>query len=189
MKLFGGLQIIKTTKEKEYLEYINEHKVNIHKSFDFFKQLLLNLSIEDLDKYLHIDETRRDEILLILKVNCVNHDMSKYCDEEFDNYRRKFYYDEDNDGMFSKEIIEHGFEYSWIHHYSSNLHHPEYWGISDSKMPIEYQLEMLIDWYAMSIKFNSSIKDYYTDKKPRLEAKFKNILDFELIEFILSKIL
>lgn len=152
----------KDLKEKEYLTYIHEHISNVKiASIKYGPQLceLLNVS--------HIQ----------LMMNITNHDQSKYSPEEFDGYRQYFY------TCSNEEKNKELFDQAWIYHQNHNPHHPEYW-IDRSEdgtikdMPPLYIAEMLLDWEAMSMKFNNTTYDYYMknkDKKPFSENTKKFI--------------
>lgn len=152
----------KLLKEKEYLSYINEHIANVRLAFEKYgKQLCELLNI----KYYN------------LLTNVRHHDESKYTDAEFEGYRQYFYPCSDEEK--NKEL----FDMAWVHHQNYNAHHPEYWidrSTNEIKdMPPLYIAEMLLDWEAMSMKFNGNTYDYYIknrDKKP-LSENTKLILD------------
>lgn len=137
-----------TLKEKEYKSYILEHIVNINTARIEYGDRLCEI--------LHISPFK-----LVLPI--MVHDKSKWSEEEFDSYRQYFYPCSDEEP--NKEI----FDIAWKHHYQNNPHHPEYWVDEDSgiikDMPPIYIAEMLLDWEAMSIKFNNNTYDYYMKEK------------------------
>lgn len=154
--------IEKQLKEKEYTNYINEHIMNIRLAYIKYGEILC--------KKLNISNHQ-----LLLNIN--KHDQSKYSEKEFDSYRQYFYpcsNETKNEELFNK---------AWEHHYKENPHHPEYWIDDDSNtindMPNIYITEMLLDWEAMSMKFNNNTYDYYMknkDSKP-FTIKTKKIID------------
>lgn len=137
-----------STKEKEYMMYINEHIANVKLAFEKYGDelcRLLNIKKYDLLK------------------NVSKHDESKYTDKEFDGYRQYFY--TCSDEQQDKEL----FNIAWIYHQNSNPHHPEFWVDRSTgdvvDMPNIYIAEMLLDWEAMSMKFNGNTRDYYLKNK------------------------
>lgn len=147
-------------KEKEYLAYIEEHIANVKLAYTKYAEVLC--------EKLNVSPT-----LLAINVNA--HDQSKYSEEEFEPYRNYFH-------TCSNEVKDkEAFDKAWIHHYRNNPHHPQYWidenGNSRDMEPI-YIAEMLLDWEAMSIKFNENTYDYYKkerDKKGFSENTKKNL--------------
>lgn len=152
----------KEIKEKEYLEYINEHIRNV--------RIACTKYGERLAKTLNISERELNAI-------AARHDESKYYEEEFEGYRQWFF-------PCSNETKDKKlFDKAWEHHYTVNKHHPEFWmdtyNNEPEDMPPIYIAEMLLDWEAMSMKFNNNTYDYYMkekDKKPFSENT-KKILD------------
>lgn len=143
-------------KEKEYEQYIQEH-------ISFVKLATISYGIK-LCELLNISWFEIS--------NLINeHDRSKYSKEEFDGYRQWFYPCSDEEK--NREL----FDRAWEHHWQNNKHHPEYWGGED--MPPVYIAEMLLDWEAMSIKFNDNTYEYYQKEKDKkgFSANTKKILD------------
>lgn len=46
-----------------------------------------------------------------------------------------------------------------IHHQTTNMHHPEYWGSIDKMSPL-YIYEMVCDWYARSTEFGTDLREW-----------------------------
>ena len=139
----GELQL----KENEYRAYIKEHVANIHAAFLKYGKELCSLIFETPGA---------------LYTRVIKHDDSKYCNIEFDAYRQYFYPCSD------EEPNEEEFNNAWKHHYRNNDHHPEYWIDDDGTikdMPPICVAEMLLDWEAMSMKFNGSTYEYYLKEK------------------------
>jgi len=96
-----------------------------------------------------------------LRRNVISHDLSKYSKEEFNDYRKCF---------FSKDYAEKetgDFKTAWRHH---------------------YQVEMILDWVAMSIKFNDDPLEYFMNKKSKLQKEFGDKIDYLKVAYILEKI-
>lgn len=147
-------------KEQEYMNYIEEHIANVKTVFQKYG--------DRLSQELHINKFE-------LERNIYKHDMSKFSDDEFNAYRNYYY------PCTDEKVNKEEFNKAWEHHYRNNPHHPQYWEIDDNiqDMPNIYIAEMLCDWEAMSMKFNSNTYEYYLkerDKKPFSENT-KKILD------------
>ncbi len=134
-------------KELEYRNYIIQHKKNVELSWDILKK-----DINDDCLYFTIDA--------LIQI----HDNSKFSTEEFGKYRQFFFPNEGD------EKSKTSFAFGWNHHQKSNPHHWQYWvmykggdHVEALKMPFEYIIEMVCDWMAMSIKFNTSLADWFYD--------------------------
>lgn len=142
--------------KKQYTEYINNHINNVklcyEKAIDAFRIVF--------------PEIYEDEKQLgFLLGNLQNHDESKFSPHEFYHYGMRFFPMEGIDP--DDKFIINNFELAWLHHVHNNPHHPGYWVlVEDNKikifdMPDIYIIEMLCDWMAMSVHFNSSTEDYW----------------------------
>ena len=157
-------------KIKEYTEYIKEHKENVIKCFDTYIDIIKEVLDCDIDK---------------VKRNVEIHDDSKFSNEEFEYYRQ-FFYPIDGEKK-DKTIMNNG----WLNHIRLNKHHWNYWVIVDAEgvtaldMPVEYIAEMILDWLAMSMKFNNSVKDFYKNNvdKMVLSTNTKILIDRIIDQF------
>ena len=158
---------------KDYKEYITDHILNVKKAFKIYGFMLCDeLEVDFYEMQNQID----------------NHDESKWSDEEFDLYMRKFFPESKE-----SEISDQEFNIAWLHHIHYNPHHPEHWIYYDEEsnkitvynIPNKYIAEMLLDWIAMGYKFNDTAYNYY-------ESKGKNKLFADKtrtkVEYLLSKI-
>ena len=134
----GGHDPVKEdSKEKQYEDYITSHSENVNKVW------------QELCRQTEINTTTDWDITSLVKV----HDESKYSSEEFDGYRKKFFPKYDGEGD------ENLFQRAWNHHQKMNPHHWQYWimwkpeGSVALRMDINYVIEMLCDWTAMSLDF------------------------------------
>lgn len=157
---------------KEYDKYIKEHKVAVMKAYTWL-----------LDNY--------DDVLKIskypnLKENLLNHDTSKYSDEEYDAYDKYFY-----GGNRSYAVVEE-FRRAWFHHIHVNPHHWQYWVLvnDDPKegtialdMPDEYIIEMICDWWSFSWRSGdlTEIFKWYDDHKDSMILHERTRASVELI--------
>ena len=160
-------------KVQEYRNYIIEHINYVKLAFKNYGELICN----ELDLDLQEMANQVDD-----------HDESKWSDEEFDLYMRKFFPE-------SKEskISDQEFNIAWLHHIHYNPHHPEHWIYYDEEknhvtvynIPDKYVAEMLFDWIAMSYKFNNKVYNWYNN-----EGKNKLFTDSTRfkVEYLLDKI-
>ena len=153
--------------QKEYLEYINNHKKRVE---EFAGWLLSNCH----EVFKEVDE---DVFWDLIK----EHDESKFSEEEFEPYAQKWHGD-------GKKTLE--YKQAWEHHWQNNEHHPEYWLGED--MPYIYILEMICDWGSFSIAKGDfqELKDFYfnkakNDPEKNLSDNTKKIIE-DIIEQIMS---
>ena len=159
-------------KKQEYMSYIKEHTGNVVKVWRYVKE-----DIKDKDWIdIYIYEKAQQ--------NIINHDSSKYFDDEFEGYRAFFYPTDEEDNK--SDSVRYNFEQSWNHHQKRNPHHWNYWVTVDSKdsirpidMPTEYILEMLCDWSAMSVKFGDLPSDYFFKNKKNMMLSRDTIYNVE----------
>lgn len=149
-------------KDDEYRNYIEEHIENVKKAWDIVKTIDNKWIQNNLEEIEH---------------NIIHHDESKYTDEEFTGYRKKYYpINGENKAQADAE-----FEPAWLHHYNNNKHHWQYWLCSDGDLDatkhndekidndvmVAY-IEMVCDWAAMSMKFNNKIDEWYDSNKENM---------------------
>lgn len=122
-------------------------------------------------------------------VSLGTHDDSKYSKEEYDAYDQYFYGDsEDPD-------VKEAFDIAWLHHIHNNPHHWQHWVLFEDeggvnkpkalKMPYNYILEMICDWWSFSWKAGNlyEIFNWYDDHKrkmllhPETKKTVENILE------------
>lgn len=184
-------------KSREYMEYIDNHIKNVQQAFRnlFFNPVrcLADAKIEG------ITRENWDRFIERLEEEINNHDLTKYSDMEFYDYRQKYYptenekYEYENNEMYRK-LVDERYEAAWQHHYYNNYHHPKFWkaieihNMDEFGVPIDYVpiynqrevpldmtviaiLHMICDWEAMSIKFNSSTIDWYKSSKSDEERR------------------
>ena len=155
----------KNQKQKEYLDYINEHILNVQKAFAEYFLPLLDKS--NLSSVLSDEELK--EGIRKAAVTVKDHDASKFGDEEFDGYREKYYptATETADPELQLQVEEKS-EIAWIHHYHHNWHHPMYWVDPKTNekldMNLEAIIEMICDWIAMDMKYHTGVIEWYENK-------------------------
>ena len=183
---------------EKYKDYIETHKANVLRSYeellngkDYSTVLPNGISVEEWNDT--IDELREE---------IIHHDDSKYSDEEFEPYRRRFNKTKmeelaDKENPEQAELVKAEFEKAWIHHYLINPHHPEFWNHTDMingqlipsleprkdgprDMDLLNILHMICDWAAMSLKFRgklSPISWYNTQANDERKAMSENTKD------------
>ncbi len=165
---FGLLNMINeggADYQKEYKNYVLQHKERVGQFADWLKE---NCP----DVFEGVDLDAFDEVIK-------EHDESKFSEEEFEPYAKKWHLD----GVKTPE-----YEAAWEHHYTNNEHHPEYWLGED--MPYIYILEMLCDWGSFSIASGDmkELSDFYFNKAQDDPEKNLSEATKEIIEDILSRI-
>lgn len=171
MNLFKALQLLNMINEggadyqKEYKDYVVVHKERVE---EYSTWLLANCP--ELFEGVDIE---------VFKDLIKEHDESKFSEEEFEPYAKKWHLD----GIKTPE-----YEAAWEHHWSNNEHHPEYWDGED--MPYIYILEMICDWGSFSLKSGNmkELSDFYYNKA--IDDPEKNLSNAtkEIIEDIISRI-
>lgn len=143
--------------EKKYKKYVDEHRSNVKKAWENIKR---NARIMDYSK----QQVGNIEFFKMqMDTQIAAHDMSKYDIDEWEPYRKNFFPINDQE----KEDNKSDFDKAWIHHYTHNLHHPDWWNINKKKDKMSYAfvMEMCCDWIAMSTKFGGDAYHWYLDNK------------------------
>ena len=121
-------------RSDEYLDYIDSHRKRVKKAWDKFLKPFLQ------------DEGYEDYIINEVEADILQHDMSKYQEDEFQGYCNHWYpspgYDDDSD-----------YDKAWMLHKHRNPHHWQYWVTlhdDGSTYPIDMDFKsicnMLCDW-------------------------------------------
>ena len=158
---------------EKYDEYIQEHKENVGKAFDWLSENIPEIFDND-----------------VFKGECefqckFAHDKSKYDAEEYDAYDKYFY-----GGNKSFEVVEN-FNKAWLHHIHVNHHHWQHWIlINDNpdegeiilEMPDLYIIEMICDWWSFSWKKGDlkEIFNWYDKRKEHIKLSkntHKKVID------------
>ena len=176
-------------KKAEYSRYISEHIVNV---LDAYKEYFLPYYTENKDiPCTTVATPEFHNAIYKLGSHIVEHDQSKWSESEYDAYRMNFY-----PTILEREtpnwdiLVKEKFDKAWEHHYTHNPHHPEYWvkdtGIAED-MPLDYIVEMICDWLAMSKKFNNDIHEWYKDHgiKKNYSPTTKEILE-DILENVIK---
>ncbi len=146
------LDLIQTTKQ--YLNYLEDHINNVNRAWK-----------EIQDKCKDMRFIYDDYVFFMINGEVEYHDISKLSKAEFTSYRDEFFpvVDQKN---------KKGFPGAWKNHLKKNNHHWENWTIK--KKGYIYELEaccvhMVIDWLAMSYKFNDTPRNYYEKNKDKIK--------------------
>ena len=183
--------IERNKKEQEYLDYINDHIKNVKHAFVlYFAPLFYKNNIFE-----HISDKELKTAIKDLAKIINTHDASKFGDAEFDGYRAKYYPTrrelDGNDAY--KGAVEERYEECWKHHYMTNDHHPMHWVDSESGVPRDMSLraiiEMICDWEAMSIAFNSDTIEWYESDNSKDERKAMSVNTKQIVDELLYNVL
>lgn len=142
-----------------YDEYLDQHRGNVLKAYDWLKENLPEIISEDV-----IYGTDLEYLVAYA------HDASKNSFEEYFAYDDYFYGE-----IRTPEVIEN-FRYAWLHHIHNNPHHWQHWILRNDdqdegeivlKMPIKYAIEMICDWWAFSFAKGdlAEIFNWYDERK------------------------
>lgn len=153
--------------EEKYNNYIDRHRKAVLHSFE---------SLISIPEDEQVDFLLDEDNIAILRAIIEKHDESKYSEEEFEPYRKHFDPVDDEESLNTEE-----YETAWIHHYTCNPHHWEYWCYLDSdtgefvlKDDIDeddykfYEIERLCDWCAMSRQFGNRVSEWYEQNKHKI---------------------
>lgn len=126
---------------REYDLYLQNHKANVKKGFDWIKENLPDLIPTD------------DGVDYEHQIG-FEHDASKSDPEEYEAYDAYFY-----GGNRSYGVVQ-DFRYAWLRHIRLNPHHWQHWVLINDDpeegeivldMPYKYILEMICDWLSFSM--------------------------------------
>lgn len=158
----------------QYDEYLEKHKANVRKAFEWIQKNLPDLLIGDYNYEWQI---------------CFAHDDSKTQHDEYEAYDAYFY-----GGNRSFSVVEN-FRRAFLMHIHRNPHHWQHWVLihDDDKdetildMPYNYIVEMICDWWAFSWANGDlyEIFNWYDEHKNYIKL---SDLARSNVEFILRKI-
>jgi hypothetical protein len=155
-----GRKYIESTRK--YLEYLENHLNNIEKAWDIVKESCKDMHMI-CDDYLYLG----------IEQEIKNHDLSKFSQFEFTQYRDHFYPIDDN-----KKDIDEAFR----HHIAYNSHHWQNWTNRVYAYSNDWMIDcthMIVDWIAMGMTGkNIPANKYYELNKENI------ILPNYAIEFI-----
>lgn len=149
---------------REYDSYLEQHKSNVKKGFDWIKNNLPELIPNNI---------RLDCLDLVYQIGFA-HDDSKTSEDEYNAYDAYFY-----GGNRSYQVVQ-DFNYAWLNHIHRNPHHWQHWILINDEpdegeivldMPENYILEMICDWWAFSWQNENlyEIFDWYDKHKDHMD--------------------
>lgn len=122
----------------QYDNYLENHRVNVKKAFEWFKENLPELLVGNHDYEHQI---------------CFEHDYSKNKQDEYEAYDAFFY------GGNKSYAVVRNFKKAFLTHIHRNPHHWQHWVLIHDDpdeanetldMPDNYILEMICDWWSFS---------------------------------------
>lgn len=140
-------------KTREYLDYLEEHILNIRKAW-----------VEIQDKCNDMFFIQTDVFYDQIGLEVTKHDLSKISEYEFVQYRKAFF-PTSNEKKYNMSD-------AWKHHLVNNKHHWENWIKSYSHIDndwIIHCVHMVVDWVAMGYKFNDTAQQYYEKNKDKIQ--------------------
>ena len=143
-------------QEEKYKKYIDNHKSKVIETWEELKKNKI------IYEYI-ITQSESKDIIEIINKNISNHDNSKYEEEEWEPYRKRFYpINEEEKNKSKKE-----FSKAWKHHKKNNTHHHEHWEEinQNEKMPFYDVVEMCCDWISMSKVLGGTAINWYNQQK------------------------
>ena len=164
---------------REYDLYLIEHKANVMKGFNWLCEHVFN----------DVDTPYINDALDKLVFTITDHDNSKYEPAEYDAYDA-YFYGNDEPG----KTIQENFNRAWLHHIHENPHHWQYWvlinddadlGTVALKMPPEYFIEMICDWWSFSWK-NGDLYEIFSWYEENKDHIILNVETRNWVEAILA---
>jgi hypothetical protein len=86
-------------------------------------------------------------------------------------------------------LVNKRFRHAWVHHYTNNPHHHEYWANPDGSFKSTfnerkpYLVEMVCDWIAMGMAQGGTARDWYSTKKNKIRLAAE---DRQFVESLLA---
>lgn len=188
-----GKEIFKSYDQSRavYREYVMRHILAVQKMFAEFGDILIDLYL--IESFYVNDESLADVLKAKTAYNILSHDQSKLSPEEFDAYAAKFYPCEAD--LRDKDAIERNFKKAWVHHYTHNKHHPEYWICYSNYDKNEYNvvkmsdtafIEMICDWMAMSYIKGGTVKSWWYGGAYKEKSELMTTRHIQIIEVMLN---
>ncbi|MBO5319035.1 MAG: hypothetical protein J6B01_04405 [Ruminococcus sp.] len=162
---------------REYDLYLESHKTNVRKAFEWIQDNLPEccITIPNVDYEHQI---------------CFDHDTSKTEPDEYEAYDAHFY------GNNRSYDVEKKYRIAWVKHLNRNPHHWQYWvlinddpkeGMIVLDMPYNYILEMICDWWAFSWN-KGNLKEIFAWYNEHKEYMKLSKYTRSTVESILAKI-
>ncbi len=139
-------------KTREYLDYIEEHVLNVEKAWK-----------EIQDKCSDMNFISDDYLYNLIDTDIQKHDLSKLSEYEFVQYRKAFF----PTPLEGKEG-EYDMSEAWEHHKKLNPHHWQTWTEGGCAWEV-HCVHMIADWMAMGYKFNETAQQYYEKNRSKIK--------------------
>lgn len=178
-------------KEREQLRYTSTHISNVQTAWSMIKMCpSIRSYISELikNKIIPCNYIYTDGFIHMMDIQISLHDKSKYGPEEWEPYRKYFYPINDKE----KEGNKDDFDAAWLHHYTVNKHHWDYWYkiYKDvDAMDLLSVVELCCDWIAMNFVFKGTALDFYKNRVEKCKDKDEQIYLGEKQKVIIKKIL
>lgn len=130
---------------RAYLDYLEEHIENVEKAWKILQDKCKDM------KFIYDDYE-----FFTLNTDIFNHDVSKFSEHEFIQYQKVFYPTIDEQDVLDS---------AWGHHKNNNPHHWENWTNRTDRDQYLDLVHMVVDWMAMSMRFNDTPRKYYESHK------------------------
>ena len=140
-------------KTREYLDYLENHILNVNIAWDVLKEKCKDMRF-----------TSDDYVYHSIEAEIFHHDLSKLSAEEFTQYRESFYPCE-----FEPQKKSLGM--AWEYHKEKNFHHWDAWTAKQYGNPYAWEIHcvhMVCDWMAMGYKFDDTAKQYYEKNEDKI---------------------
>lgn len=189
----NSTKISKEQREKELAqkEYTDNHIKNVQTVWGMMKE-----SIEIMDYIKEVLKTKfipcgyiySSGFFTMIDIQISMHDASKYGPNEWEQYRTNFYPINDKE----KEDHKDDFKAAWLHHYTVNKHHWNYWYKiykDENAMDLSSVLELCCDWIAMNFVFKGTALDFYDSRVENCKDKDEQIYLGEKQKVVIKNIL
>lgn len=181
----------------EYDAYLRQHKQNVKRGLDWIRENVPELIYDDISFGGNIDYE--------WQIGSA-HDQSKSKPEEYAAYDAYFY------GNNKSYSVVQNFNRAWLSHIHENPHHWQHWVLINDepnegevilKMPRNYAVEMVCDWWAFSwakenlyeifdwydqrrdyIKLHPSTRTFLEDALRRIRQKLDEMRDVKVSSYV-----
>jgi hypothetical protein len=109
------------------------------------------------------------------------HDYTKFSRAEWTPYVNRFF--SGRTGVEDKSKDDDDFKAAWLHHWTRNKHHWEYWdgALGTAMMPETYVREMIADWMGAGRAISGSwdLTDWYNSTKNKIRLANRTLVRVE----------
>jgi len=137
-------------KTREYLDYLEDHIRNVEKAWKILQDKCKNF------KFIYDDGS-----FFYLDAKIKEHDLSKFSEFEFIQYRKAFYP--------TSHESKYDMSEAWEHHKKNNDHHWENWKNSEDADQYLCLVHNIVDWMAMGLHLGNTAQEYYENNKDKIK--------------------